>query len=268
MTNIPNWLCDDEHYQPQRDRATFIDKSAKSIMRVLSKIKGNNYNKKAKEANTSLRLFGMLIAIVLTSVSRNFSFALFMLAFVIIRFAFLNGEIIKSWLKTVIPVSALSSLILLPSVFLGNPKTLITIVTKIFVCVSLVSMVNLTTSFNDITSALKRFHIPDVVIFTFDITIKYIIILSDVCLNMLNALKIRSIGKNKDKSTSVSGILGTVFVKANEYADATNKAMECRGFNGVYVVKKQKKRFSKYDCLLMLSCAIIILVFVYLEVLI
>lgn len=268
MTNIPDWLCNDEHYEPQRDRASFIEKSTKSTMKILSTLKRNNDNSKAKEANTSLRLFGMLVAIIFTSVSRNFSFTLFMIAFVIIRMAFLNGESIKTWLKTVVPVALLSSLILLPSVFLGNPKTLLTIVSKIFVCVSLVSIVNLTTHFNDITSALKRFHIPDIVIFTFDITIKYILILSDVCLNMLKALKIRSIGKNKDKSTSVSGILGTVFIKANEYADATNKAMECRGFNGVYVTKKHSKGLSKYDCALLVMYAIIVLVFVYLEVLI
>lgn len=267
MTNIPDWLCNDEHYEPKKDRASFIDKSTKSVMKVLSSVKGNN-NKKAKKANTSLRLFGMLVAIILTSVSRNFSFTLFMIAFVIVRIALLNGDCIKSWLKTVIPVVLLSSLILLPSVFLGNPKTLITVVSKIFVCVSLVSIVNLTTAFNDITSALKRFHIPDVVIFTFDITIKYIIILSNICLDMLKALKIRSIGKNKEKDTSVSGILGNVFIKANEYADMTNKAMECRGFNGVYVIKKSAKRLSKYDLLLLVIYAIIALVFVYLEVLI
>lgn len=268
MTNIPDWLCNDEHYEPQRDHASFIDGSIKSSMKVLSKIKGNNQNKKAKGDNTSLRLFVMLLAIVLTSVSHNFIFTLFMVAFVIARIAMLSGDSIKSWLKTVLPVCLLSAVILLPSVFLGNPKTLLTIVTKIFVCVSLVSIVNLTTSFNDITSALKQYHIPDVVIFTFDIAIKYIIILSNVCLDMLNALKIRSIGRNRDKKSSASGILGTVFIKANEYADATNKAMECRGFNGVYVTKKRSLHLSKYDCLVLVCCAIIVLVFVYLEVLI
>lgn len=268
MTNIPDWMCNEESYTPQKDRSSFVSKSIKSVMQVLSTFKRNNDLKKAKEVNASLRLLAMLLFIVFTSVSRNFSFVLFMIAFVIIRFAFMSGDKIKSWIKLLIPVILFSFLLLLPSVFLGNPKTPLTIIGKIFVCVSMVSIVNLTTSFNDITYSLKRFHIPDVVIFIFDITIKYIYILGEVCLDMLNALKIRSIGKNNSKSTSASGILGTVFLKANDYATQTQKAMECRGFSGEYVAPKKKQSISKYDCLFLFLCAVIIAVFVYLEVLI
>lgn len=268
MTNIPDWLCEEESYTPQKDSASFVKKSISSVMRVLSSFKRNNDTKKAKEVNTSIRLFAMLLLIVLTSVSKNFSFVIFMIAFIVVRFAFMSGDKIKAWLKLIFPVIAFSFLLLLPSLFLGNPKTPLTIVGKIFVCVSLVSIVNLTSSFNDITISLKRFHIPDVVIFIFDIAIKYIYILSDVCLDMLNALEIRSIGKNKNKSTSASGILGNVFIKANDYATQTQKAMECRGFNGNYVVSNKKHGISKYDCLSLLLYACIIFVFVYLEVLI
>lgn len=268
MTNIPDWMCEAESYTPQKDRVSFVSKSINSIVQVMSSFKRNNDTKKAKEANTSLRLLAMLIIIILTSVSRNFSFVLFMITIVIVRFAFMSGERIKTWIKTIVPVLFFSFLLLLPSLFLGNPRTLLTIVSKIFVCVSMVSAVNLTTDFNDITSALKRFHIPDVVIFIFDIAIKYIYILGEVCLNMLYGLKIRSIGKSKNKSTSASGILGTVFLKANEYATQTQKAMECRGFSGEYVVSRKKNSISKHDCVLLLLYAIIIVVFVYLEMLI
>lgn len=268
MTNIPNWLCNEEHYIPKKDSNSFVEKSLGSAMQVLSNFKRNNDNKKAKEANTSLRLLVMLLAIILTSLSRNFSFVIFMITFVIVRIAMLSGESIKRWLKTILPVILFSLLILLPSAFFGNPKTPLTILGKIFVCVSLVCIVNFTSSFNDITGSLKRFHIPDLFIFTIDIAIKYIYILGDVCVNMLSALKTRTIGKNKSKQTSMSAILGTVFIKAKSYADDTSKAMECRGFNGAYVVSKPKKRFVKYDLLTIFVCAMIIAVFVYLEVLV
>ncbi len=268
MTNIPDWLCSNEEYTPKKDSISFVDKSISSAMRVLSNFKRNTDNKRAKEVNTSLRLLVMLMAIVLTSLSRNFSFVIFMITFVVVRIAMLQGDSIKRWLKTILPVILFSLLILLPSAFLGNPKTPLTILGKIFVCVSLVSIVNLTSSFNDITSSLKRFRIPDIFIFTIDIALKYIYILGDVCVNMLHALKTRTIGKNKNKQTSASAILGTVFIKAKGYADDTSKAMECRGFSGVYSVKKSKIRFSKYDCLTIAVCVIIVVAFVYLEVLI
>lgn len=266
MTNIPEWLKADEAYEPKKDSASFIDKSMNSVMKAMSSFKRNNSLSKAKEANTSFRLFAMLVMIILTSISKNFSFSIFMMAFVIVRIAFLNGEKIKSWIKTIIPVLLFSALILIPSIFLGNPKTPIMVLSKIFVSVSLVLVVNSTSNFNDITRALKLFHIPDVVIFTFDLAIKYIFILGDVCAKMLVALKIRSIGKNNDKKSSASGILGTIFIKAKSYADETSKAMECRGFNGEYVISKEKKKITKSDLLLALVMIIIVAVFVYLEV--
>lgn len=266
MTNIPEWLTANESYEPQKDNSSFINKSISSVMKVLSSFKRNSNLSKAKEANTSLRLFAMLVMIVLTSVSKNFSFSIFMIAFVVVRVAFMNGEKIKTWIKTVIPVLLFSALILLPSIFLGNPKTPLMVLSKIFVSVSLVLVVNLTSSFNDITRALKMFHIPDVVIFTFDLAIKYILILGEVCAKMLTALKIRSIGKNNDKKGSASGILGTVFIKAKSYADETNKAMECRGFNGEYVVSKEKFKLTKYDFITIILFVLVVGVFVYLEV--
>ena len=50
-------------------------------------------------------------------------------------------------------------------------------------------------------------------IFVFDITIKYIVIFGEFSLNMLYALKLRSVGKSKNKSTSLSGIIGTTVYK-------------------------------------------------------
>lgn len=265
MTDIPVWLCTDEDYTPLKDNNAFVKKSIKAIMSVLSKIKRVN-NKKANEVNTSLRLFGVFLAIVLTSLSRNYVFTYLMISLCVLRGAFMPGEKIKSWFKILLPALLFSAIILIPAVFLGSPKTLLTILGKIFVAVSLVSILNLTSSPNEIISSLKRFHIPDLVIYVFDITIKYIYILGTVCLNMLLALKIRSIGKNKTKSASASGILGSVFLKSSDYATMTSKAMECRGFNGEYIVTKKGRGFTKNDCLFSLLCVIICVAFVYLEV--
>lgn len=267
MTNIPDWLQSNENYSPKKDSTTFIDRSSSSLVSLLSSFKRNN-NIRAREVNTSLRLFAMLVYIILTSVSRNFSFVILMLSAVIVRLAFLKGDQLRSWLKAILPVLLLSLLILIPSVFIGNPKTPLTILGKIFVSVSLVLIVNMTSSFNNITRSLKRFRVPDVVIFTFDLTIKYIMILGDVCANMLLALKIRSIGKNKDKRSSASGVLGTVFIKAKASADATMQAMECRGFSGEYVSRREKFKLTKFDFINIAALFGAVLSFVYLEVLI
>ncbi|MGN0523719.1 MAG: energy-coupling factor transporter transmembrane component T [Eubacterium sp.] len=270
MTNndIPKWLYNTESYTPKKDNASFINKSISSLIRVLSGFRRNNSTVKANEAYAPFRLFAMLTAIILTSVSRNFSFTILMITMVTVRIAFLNAERIRALLKLIFPSIIFSLLILLPSAFLGNPKTLLNVLGKIFVCISMAGIFNLTTSYNDITASLKRFHIPDIIIFTFDIAIKYIYILGDACVNMLLALKCRSIGKNQNKKEPVSGILGTLFLRAKNYADETSKAMECRGFNGEYLVKKEKHGITKYDIFTGLVLLIIASAFVYLEVII
>ena len=82
---------------------------------------------------------------------------------------------------------------------------------------------------------------------------------------MLTALKIRSIGKNDNKKSSASGILGTVFIKAKQSGEETVKAMECRGFGGKYTVTRHEK-LKANDFLYMLFVACAVGIFVYFEV--
>lgn len=266
MNNIPSWLIEDENYKPKKDSSSFLNGSEKALMTILSKFKRNNINKKAKESNISLRLFGVLVLLILVSVSRNFSFVLFMITLVVVRLAMMQGEGIKQWLKGIFPALIFSAIILLPSLFIGSPKTFLTILGKIFVSVSMVLILNINAGFNEITRALKSYHVPDIFIFTLDIAIKYIYILGEVCANMLTALRVRSIGKNTKKHSSAGGILSLVFIKSREYADITSKAMECRGFSGEYVVSKKKFKLTKYDFISIFVFVIIVGAFAYLEV--
>lgn len=262
---IPSWLTVNEDYTPPKDKSGFITKSQKSVVAVMSKFKVNSGVYKTKEANTSVRLFAVLLLIILTAVAKNYSFVLFMLGVTAVRVALLKADKIRALFKVIIPAMIISVIILLPAVFMGHPKTLLTVLGKVAVSTSLIMVVNLTAPFNSITSSLKSFHIPDVVIFTFDITIKYIFILSEICFEMLTALKIRSIGKNDNKKSSASGILGTVFIKAKQSGEETVKAMECRGFGGKYTVTRHEKLKAK-DFLYMLFVACVVGIFVYFEV--
>ncbi len=262
---IPSWLTVKEDYIPPKDNRNFITKSQKSVVAVMSKYKVNSGVYKTKEANTSVRLFAVLLLIILTAAAKNYSFVLFMLGVTAVRVALLKADKIRALFKVLIPAMIISVIILLPAVFMGHPKTLLTVLGKVVVSTSLIMSVNLTAPFNSITSSLKSFHIPDVVIFTFDFTVKYILILSEICFEMLTALKIRSIGKNDNKKSSASGILGTVFIKAKQSGEETVKAMECRGFGGKYTVTRHEKLKAK-DFLYMLFVACAVGIFVYFEV--
>ena len=75
---------------------------------------------------------------------------------------------------------------------------------------------------------------------------KFIIVLGGLSLDMLYALKLRSVGNNQSKYNSLSGILGTLFLRSEEMAVEMQHAMQCRGFTGEYALKKTY-RFSHVD---------------------
>jgi cobalt/nickel transport system permease protein len=106
---------------------------------------------------------------------------------------------------------------------------------KVISTVVVVNILSYTTKWHDITKALKFLFIPDVFILVFDITIKYIYILGEFSLEMFYALRLRSIGRNNSKYSSLSKIMGNLFLKSKEMGDEMYSAMECRGFTGEYV---------------------------------
>lgn len=80
---------------------------------------------------------------------------------------------------------------------------------------------------------------------------------------MLYSLKLRSVGKNTGKYTSLSGIAGTMFIKSKEMAEDMYSAMECRGFTGEYHVNS-KLKFTFADFIYIMINAGIAAVFVHL----
>jgi cobalt/nickel transport system permease protein len=73
---------------------------------------------------------------------------------------------------------------------------------------------------------------------TLDMTIKYISLLGGLVLDLLYALKLRSVGHDDRKIDSLSAIAGTVFLKSIEAAETQYQAMECRCFAGTYRTKR------------------------------
>ncbi|MCR5792382.1 MAG: energy-coupling factor transporter transmembrane protein EcfT, partial [Lachnospiraceae bacterium] len=94
-------------------------------------------------------------------------------------------------------------------------------------------------------------------------TLKYIVLLGDLCLQILYALRLRSVGRNNQKHTSAGGVLGVTFLKSREMAGEMFQAMECRGFEGEYVVSKEKG-IHITDVIYLLAATVIIVIYVYL----
>lgn len=263
-TVLPSWMCESEAYEPNIDKDGFITKSAQAILGVLAKLKWNAGKDRRFSASPSLKLCYTFLFILLTACSKNYLFSLIMVAGTILALASYPASAMNQILSGTIGAVLFSIFILLPAVFMGNPQILLTIGTKVFLSVTLIGMLSAGTAWNKLTASLRAFHIPDIFIFTLDITLKYIAVLGEICMEILTSLRLRSIGQNKKKAKAFSGILGISFLKSREMADEMYAAMCCRGFVGEYKTGR-KYAFRKQDIFYIFSMIAVVGLFVYLE---
>ncbi len=263
-SNVPEWLLQsEENYLPPKDKDGFINKSILSFIKIISKIRADSgFGKDRFEANAALKLLTILLIITLVSVSGRVSFVVAAATVTLLFLSFMTAEEIIRVLKVDLVVSAFTLIIMLPSFLLGNSANGLIILVKVVVSVTLVNIFSHTTNWNSVTAALKMFYIPDILIFILDITLKYIVMLGEFSLNMLYSLKLRSVGKNTDKYSSISGVAGTMFLKSRQMAEEMYMAMECRGFNGKYMTRKFKVGLREF--LYIISDVLIVLSFIYL----
>lgn len=238
---MPEWLLKKDDYVPSTEKNTFINKSILSILKMLAKFKySTEYKPNRFGVNTITKLMSAILLIIFVSLSRSYSFLMIIDVYLLLIISTLKVKEIVHIIKMAVVVTIFTIIILLPSIYMGNQNNSVLLVIKALTTITVVNIISSISKWNDITKTLKVFFIPDIFILVLDITIKYIVIFGDFSINMLYALKLRSVGKNKNKSNSVSGIIGTMFIKSKEMAEEMYGAMECRGFTGEY------KSHSKY----------------------
>ncbi|GKX65879.1 cobalt permease [Clostridium sp. TW13] len=260
---MPEWLLEKDNYTPLKEKNSFIDKSIISLLNVLTRFRGKTKQNKFT-INAAVKLISTLILIVFVSLAKNLTFVIIANVFILVVINFLSINEIKHILKVSLIVTAFSFILLLPSIFFGYGSNAVMITLKILVSVASVNILACTTQWNDLIMTLKLFKVPDVFIFVLDITIKYILVLGEFSLNMIYALKLRSVGKSKNKSTALSGVLGTMFIKSKEMSEEMYGAMECRGFTGEYkVYKKFKMKLQDYVCII--ANAVFIIIYFYFD---
>lgn len=261
--DMPEWLYKDENYIPQSDKDTFVNKSILSLLSILTRIKTQDSSKPVKyNVNTAFKVAFTFILVILLSISRSLTFVIVINVYLLAALSLMDAKNIVKILRVSFVMTFFTFVLMLPAAFWGNGYSSVMLTTKVFATITAVNILSHSTRWSSITSALKRFFVPDIFIFVFDITIKYIFMLGDFTLNMLYSLKLRSVGKNKSKYTSLSGIGGTLFIKSKEMSEDMYNAMECRGFTGEYHVFNNFK-FTIADFIYITINAGIIFVFLY-----
>lgn len=256
------WLFKKDEYIPVKDKEKFINSTILGIINVLSMIrKKEGYsNKIYYRINSTVKVMSTFLNIILLSLSRNIAFILAIDLYLIISTLFIEKEDRTKIFIISLMVPSFTLIMLIPSFLMGNKLNSILILFKVIGTILSINILSYTTKWTQITRALKLLFIPDLFIWIMEITIKYIVILGDYSLNLLYALKLRSIGRNNNKYSSLSFIAGTLFLKSKDMGEEMFSAMECRGFTGEYKGFINTK-ITRFDILYIIINVSIVVVF-------
>jgi cobalt/nickel transport system permease protein len=265
---LPEWLSRPEDYAPEADADRFIDKSILSFLGALAGIRnraGDRDGDRGRAIHPGLRLVSSFVLILLVSLSRSIYFLAVVGTYELVIVSLMSGPRIAKVLKTSFVAALFAFCIFLPSALWGNWPGVLAVAAKVLLSVAAAALVSATEGWTSISRGLSALRVPDIFILVLDLAIKYISLLGGLVLDMLYALKLRSVGRNRDKTASLSGVAGTVFLKSKEAAEEMYAAMECRGFSGTYRIAA-RGRLSFTDYAFVAANVLILSLFILLQV--
>lgn len=259
QNNLPNWLKSSKIPDYEIDKDSYADKSIAGFLKFLTKITNMCATKHGILArlNPNIQMFFTLIFIILTAFSKNSMQLTILSAFSIIMLASLSPKNIVEFITLAIVVFIFNFAILLPSYLIYHRFSNIPF--KIIINLMYLYCFISTTKFEDILVALKKLKLPDVFISTLNITFEYIYMLGKNAIAFLYSIKIRSVGMNKNKVSTLAGIGANLFFKSKIDAQDLRDAMVCRGFDGKFYTKKFQ--VTTIDYIFITVCVITIILY-------
>lgn len=239
---VPEWLSEKDNYIPKEEKNLYIEKSIFSLIKIISIIRQNkNQDKLVYSINPTVKVASIIVMILCISISRSFIYLLIIDIYVLINLFFMEKKSRKMILFKSFMFPLITLIALIPSMFYGNIYNSLLLFQKLIITILIMNLLSHNTKWSEISKSLKLIFIPDIFIWIMDITIKYIVLLGEHSINLLNALKLRSIGITYNKYNSLTGVMGNLFIKSYKMSEEMFHAMECRGFIGEYTTKVNLK---------------------------
>lgn len=261
---LPGWLVASPPYVPPRDHDGFLVRSALSLTGMLARLRLDGGQSLALSPSAPVRLLLSLALVLLTSLSTNYAFVIVMLACVLAREALLPVRALRRCVGASLAAAGLTLALMAPAALMGQGGSPVLVGTKVLVCVSLVMTAALSAPAGELGAALISLHVPDAFVQTVELALKGIVELGRTALSALEALALRSVGHNRDKGTSLGGVMGVTSLKAAAAALLTADAMRCRCFEGSYAPRPRARRRA-VDALWAVAGLLALALFAYLE---
>jgi cobalt/nickel transport system permease protein len=232
---LPTWLRQAEAYRPARDRDGFLDRTLRAFLRVLAL--GRRRPLRARRdlrSDPTCRLACALGFVLLVSLARSPSFvAVAGAAFLAVLALQPAGRIART-LRAALPAAGLAAIVLLPYALSAGPARPALLVVKVLLSTGAVALAASSTAWAELSGAARRLGVPSLFVMVLDVTTRFVALLAEVAVELLQAVRLRSVGHNRHKGAALGGVAGSLYLRSRELAEELHAAMVCRGFTGEY----------------------------------
>lgn len=229
---LPHWLQVTPNYKVTYQHSHhFLSRNLIKLSQILTQF---NHHNQIKQQVTVADFFVLLLEIICLSLTSSLLFIWLILIVNLYRVVLQpRQQIIRIFKHAAISFITIS-LIILPSVLL-NPKlfSLLFIVKTIVIAfVLVVQIVKL--NFINFIQLLQQLHFPEILLFIVDIMIRYLKVLGVFMVDNIQAISLRSVGRDPHAYTTVGHIFGSLYLKSVALSREIYLAMVARGFTGSY----------------------------------
>ena len=268
---IPDWLLADDAIEPPKGGGAFLRKTASALSGVIRSVRRVPENSGRFAFSPPTRLALAVVTILLVSASSVFMFVEIVGVALLALLATFDARRLARTLALPLEAYLAALVILAPALIWGQTRAFVVVSTKTLITTLTKKMAEDLTdhliqsmNWNRFPCAFKSFGAPDAVVFIFDLTLKYVVVFGETCLETLDSALIRLIGRDKTPGRTFGGIVGTLFLRSQSAAQDQFDAMTCRCFSGVY--RRYRAPFRRADFVGILIIVALVALFVYFEI--
>jgi cobalt/nickel transport system permease protein len=194
------------------------------------------------------------IALILASISFASVYSLIFFLTLNFLLAFASKISFKTFfLRTFFFITFFSTLIAIPTLFMVRGVTLISFniysvtlqltkegilyalkfILRVWVCISSLTLLTLTTKFSSIINAMESFRIPKVFTMMTSVTYRFLFLFIDEAYRMMLAKENRTVNKMRriDYMKTLASMMSSLFIRAYERGEKVYLAMKNRGYS-------------------------------------
>lgn len=251
--------CNDFEFKKS---SMFLGKNLNTLSKMLDKIRFTR-NEASEKNSPYIRLLEFMILTIVISLSKNLIFLWITSLFFLSKLALFKGSTIISVVKRLFILCLLSFVFILPGVIFANNVNPSLFLFRVGVNLLNLSIFSAATPFPSLVKALRQLGMPMLFVQTMDICYKYIYVLGNVTVSIIEAVKLRCIGMKEDKRL-VGAIIGQLYLSTDRYTRELYEAMVLRGYN-LNNLRKKRLSFNRYDLLSVLRTVVLLIVFIVLK---